>query len=86
MFFEGKYGVEGNVLVVPAKRRRSPRSATPNAAVLYPGMTPTSHFQLRHRFIRTGLPLNRPSRERAVRVSPNYACSNVSCFSSVIQV
>ena len=47
MFFEGKYVVEGNVLVVPAKRRRSPRSATPNAAVLYPGMTPTSHFQLR---------------------------------------
>jgi len=33
-FFERTYVVEGDLLVVPSKRRRSPRPATPNGTPL----------------------------------------------------
>ena len=39
---ECTYVVECDLLVVPAKRRRSPRPATPKVPLL--GVTPTPHF------------------------------------------
>jgi hypothetical protein len=45
---EGTYVVEGDLLVVPAKRRNSPRSATPNAVPLS-GSLPTPTLPSLHR-------------------------------------